>query len=66
MKDNFKGQIGMRIMQRPQGRKVHKTKEALDAFMNKIYIENIWYFTTSGTTLDVFADKRIATLEGFF
>jgi hypothetical protein len=66
LKDNFKGQIGMRIMQRPQGRKVHKTKEALDAFMNMIYIENIWYFTTSNTTVDVFADKRITTLEDFF
>ena len=29
-KDSFMGQIGMRIMQRPQGRKMYKTKEELN------------------------------------
>ena len=41
-KDSFMGQIGMRIMQRPQGRKQYKTKEELNAFMAKYFIENVW------------------------
>ena len=51
MEEHFKGQIGMRIMQRPQGKTVFSDedgkfdKDAMDEYMNKIYIENIWYFT---------------------
>ena len=51
MKEHFKGQVGMRIMQRPQGKTVFSDedgkfdKDAMDEYMNKIYIENIWYFT---------------------
>ena len=50
LKDNFMGQLGMRIMQRPQGASVFKDEEGnfdkqkMDEFMNKIYIENVWYF----------------------
>ena len=50
LKDNFMGQVGMRIMQRPQGVTVFKDEEgnfdknAMDRFMNKIYIENVWCF----------------------
>ena len=42
--------IRMRIMQRPQGVNVFKDEEgnfdkaAMDEFMNKIYIENVWCF----------------------
>jgi hypothetical protein len=59
------GQIGMRIMQRPQGKNVFKTKEELDAFMNKVYIENVWCFGKD-KDFDFFRHKRRATLEGLF
>ena len=61
LQDNFVGQIGMRIMQRPQGRAKFKTKEELDEFMNKLYIENIWCF--SKVEKDYFKHSRMETLE---
>jgi len=71
-KDSFMGQIGMRIMQRPQGRKMYKTKEELNAFMAKYFIENVWVFrgVDSGTEefrydLDLFRNSRKATLDSF-
>jgi|3_EtaG_2_1085321.scaffolds.fasta_scaffold20443_2 hypothetical protein len=72
LKDSFMGQIGMRIMQRPQGRKQYKTKEELNAFMAKMFIENIWVFrgVDSGTEefrhdFDLFKNSRKATLDDF-
>ena len=61
LKDNFVGQIGMRIMQRPQGRVKFKTKDELDEFMNKLYIENIWCF--SKVEKDYFKYSRVNTLD---
>ena len=60
----FKGQIGMRIMQRPQGRAKFKTEEELKAFMNQLYIENVWCFGKAD--LDYFRHARKNTLEQFF
>jgi hypothetical protein len=54
----------MRIMQRPQGRAKFKTREELDEFMNKLYIENIWCFGKE--KLDYFRHARKNTLEKFF
>ena len=71
LKQNFIGQIGMRIMQRPQGASVFKDedgnfdKEAMDKFMNKIYIENVWCFGKD-KNIDLFRHIRIGTLEEFF
>ncbi len=62
-RDKFMGQIGMRIMQRPQGRKQYKTKEELNEFMAKMFIENVWCF---GPETDLFKNSRVATLEDFF
>ena len=68
---NFMGQVGMRIMQRPQGAAVFKDddgnfdKTAMDKFMNQIYIENIWYFSKDKNK-DIFKHTRTATLEEFF
>ena len=67
---NFLGQVGMRIMQRPQGKTVFSDedgnfdKAAMDEFMNKLYIENIWCFAKD-TSLDLFKDARRGTLEDF-
>ena len=61
--DEFLGQIGMRIMQRPQGKTKFKTKEELNEFMNKMFIENVWCF---GPDTDLFKNSRKATLDGFF
>ena len=41
-----------------------KTKEELDEFMNKLYIENIWCFGKE--KLDYFRHARKNTLEEFF
>ena len=65
LREHWLGQIGMRIMQRPQGKNVFKTKEELDAFMNKVYIENVWCFGKN-KDFDFFRHKRRATLEGLF
>ena len=54
----------MRIMQRPQGRKQYKTKEELNAFMAKLFIENVWCF--GDKTLDLFRNSRKANLDEFF
>ena len=61
---NFLGQIGMRIMQRPQGKTKFKTKEELNEFMNKMFIENVWCF--GDDSLDLFKASRKATLDDFF
>ena len=51
---HFMGQVGMRIMQRPQGASVFKDEEGNFDKMEKLkeqiinlkmYIENIWYFS---------------------
>ena len=65
LQPNFLGQIGMRIMQRPQGKNKFKTKEELVEFMNKLYIENVWCFGKN-KVFDLFRHKRMATLEGLF
>ena len=65
LQPDFLGQIGMRIMQRPQGKNKFETKEALVEFMNKLYIENVWCFGKY-KTFDLFRHKRRATLEGLF
>ena len=68
---NFMGQIGMRIMQRPQGKAVFSDEEgnfdknALNTFMNKIYIENVWCFGKN-KNLDLFRHTKRGTLEDFF
>jgi hypothetical protein len=66
--DEFIGQIGMRIMQRPQGKSVFKdeegnfSKDKLDEFMNQIFIENVWCF---GPDTDLFRSVRTSSLERF-
>ena len=71
MKDDFIGQIGMRIMQRPQGKAVFSDEEgkfdnnALNEFMNKTYIENVWCFGKN-KNLDLFRHTKRGTLEDFF
>ena len=68
---HFMGQVGMRIMQRPQGASVFKDedgnfdKEAMDEFMDRTYIENIWYFSKDKNK-DIFRHIKRNTLEGFF
>ena len=73
LRDNFIGQIGMRISQRPQGASVfHKEvdgvkvhdKEAMDEFMKKIYIENVWCFSKN-KDIDLFSKTERGTLESF-
>jgi DNA modification methylase len=65
LQPHFLGQIGMRIMQRPQGKNKFKTKEELIEFMNKLYIENVWCFGKN-KVFDLFRHKRRATLESLF
>ena len=60
LKDNFVGQIGMRIMQRPKSDKLFESEEEKAEFMNRIYIENVWFF--SKKKLDYFRHSRKATL----
>jgi len=72
MKDSFLGQIGMRIMQRPQGKAVFSDedgnfdKEKMNNFMNKMYMENVWTFRKGHSDLDLFRHKRVTSLDSFF
>ncbi|NDB27928.1 hypothetical protein EB151_00045 [archaeon] len=72
LKDNFLGQIGMRIMQRPQGKSVFSDedgnfdKEKMNNFMNKVYMENVWTFRKGKSDLDLFRHKRVVSLDSFF
>jgi hypothetical protein len=59
--NKFRGQIGMRIMQRPKNIDKEKQKE----FMNDIYIENVWCFSED-KDYDYFKYTRKQTLEEFF
>ena len=58
LKHSFIGQMGMRIMQRPQGKTVFSdnkgnfSKDKMDEFMKKVYIENIWFFAKD-TSIDL-------------
>ena len=71
LRPHFLGQIGMRIMQRPQGASVFKDedgkfdKNAMDDFMNMLYMENVWCFGKD-TSVDLFKDIKVNTLEDFF
>ena len=71
LKEHFIGQIGMRIMQRPQGKAVFSDdegkfdKQKLNEFMNKIYIENVWCFGKD-KNFDLFRHTKTGTLEEFF
>lgn len=71
LSDSFIGQIGMRIMQRPQGKSVFSDengefdKEQMDAFMNKTYIENVWCFQKGKNDFDVFRHKKSTSLDDF-
>ena len=70
LRGSFLGQIGMRIMQRPQGKSVFSDEEgnfdksAMDEFMDKSYIENVWTFARD-TSVDLFAATKRGTLEDF-
>ena len=66
LSDYFIGQIGMRIMQRPQGNAKFKTKEELNEFMNMLFIENVWCFHSVHSDLDLFRHSRVTTLDNFF
>ena len=61
LKDDFIGQVGMRIMQRPKSDKLFKDEQEKKEFMNNIFIENIWYFSNENT--DLF---KKSTLDEFF
>ena len=65
LQPDFLGQIGMRIMQRPQGKNKFETKEELIEFMNKLYIENVWCFGKD-KVFDLFRHTRRSTLENLF
>jgi len=71
LRPHFLGQIGYRIMQRPQGASVFKDddgnfdKNAMDDFMNMLYMENVWCFGKD-TSVDLFKDIKVNTLENFF
>ena len=62
-REKFLGQIGMVIMQRPQGNAKFKTKEELNEFMAMKYIENVWCFGPKD--YDFFSSSRKGTLENF-
>jgi hypothetical protein len=65
LKDNFVGQIGMRIMQRPKSDKLFETEKYKQDFMNKTFIENIWCFSKD-KNVDLFKSIRKGTLDSFF
>ena len=65
LKDNFLGQIGMRIMQRPKSDKLFESEQAKQEFMNKTFIENVWCFSKD-KNVDLFKSVKKGTLDSFF
>ena len=65
LKDNFLGQIGMRIMQRPKSDKLFEDEKAKQEFMNKTFIENVWCFAKD-KNVDLLKSARKGTLDSFF
>jgi hypothetical protein len=65
LKDNFLGQIGMRIMQRPKSDKLFESEESKQEFMNRTFIENVWCFAKD-KNVDLFKSVRKGTLDNFF
>jgi hypothetical protein len=65
LKDNFVGQIGMRIMQSPKSDKLFETEKDKQDFMNKTFIENVWCFSKD-KNVDLFKSIRKGTLDSFF
>ena len=59
--NNFVGQIGMRIMQRPKSDKLFESEEEKKEFRNRYFIENIWCFSKD-KDFDYFRHSRRATL----
>jgi len=85
LREHFKGQIGMRIMQRPQSSTAFlekwsdvkgdsddnqvSDKEGIDRtamqdFMKKLYMENVWWFAKEDK--DLFLPNKHNSLESFF
>lgn len=72
-KDNFVGQIGMKIRQRPkslssfEGETTEEKKKNYDEWARKWFVESCWVFRKpNGEEFDLFSDYRRATLESFF
>jgi hypothetical protein len=65
LKDNFIGQIGMRIMQRPKSDKLFEDEKAKQEFMNKTFIEDVWCFSKD-KDVDFFKSTRRGNLSSFF
>ena len=65
LKDNFRDQIGMRIMQRPKSDKLFETEKAKQEFMNKTFIENVCSFSKD-KNFDYFVSSKKRTLDSFF
>ena len=65
LKDNFVGQIGMRIMQSPKSDNLFETEKDKQDFMNKTFIENVWCFSKD-KNVDLFKSIRKGTLDSFF
>lgn len=65
LKDNFLGQIGMKIARRPKSDKLFEDEQEKQDFMNNIFMENVWCFGKD-TSVDLFKDIKVNTLEEFF
>jgi hypothetical protein len=65
LKDNFLGQLGMRIMQRPKSDKLFESEESKQEFMNRTFIENVWCFAKD-KNVDLFKSVKKGTLDNFF
>jgi hypothetical protein len=63
-KDEFIGQIGMKIRQRPKSDKLFESEEEKRKFETSTFIENVWCFGPKD--FDLFKHSRKATLENFF
>jgi len=62
---HFKGQIGMKIQQRAQGKSFTGNDEnALKEYLAKTYIENVWCFSTND--MDYFLESKSLDLSDFF
>ena len=65
LRDQFMGQLGMKIMRRPKSDTLFKNEDEKRKHAADTFIENVWCFTNQQPKPDLFGHMRKTSLESF-
>ena len=65
LRDQFMGQLGMKIMRRPKSDTLFKNEDEKRKHAADTFIENVWCFTNQQPKPDMFEHMRKTSLESF-